>query len=560
MLPEEVLEQLGDRGAALFQAFEQDLIADIARRIKKTGRYTETAELQAQAMMAEGVSPAEIQKEVMKTLQASGDYQKEVAMNTLEWKKQVKVEIREMRKQAEVEGNDIIAKAGDMSFNYDLSLWKQNGEKLTKDSSINRIVSEMSKDTVGTFKNLTKSMGFKGPYSFISIQNAYVRYLDKAVMKMATGTFSFERAVEDAVREMAHSGLRSVDYASGRTYQLDTAARMCVRTTCHQLSAKMSMQNCENMNTDLVEVSSHWGARPEHALWQGKVYSRSGKNKKYPPFSDCHYGDADGLCGVNCRHTFYPFFEGISEPTKWDKEPEPKEYNGKTYTYYDMTQKQRQMEGKVRATKREIEAKRAIGGNTDDLEATKRKQIAEYHKFSKEMGIRPKDNRLRVVKGSSDLTKTKSYKAAKRGQELKSGALNKKNDPLGRKREAHAKRYYEEITNRKSYTVINRIAKNGNISKKSAKNIYNHVFVESHRFADGSTHMFDPDYDMAESFRRILDGKDIKSHDIVLIKHENLELNLMKKYNLVYEDAHNLAVRKYDYEKALDEFLKEVEK
>lgn len=560
MLPEEVLEQLGDRGAALFQAFEQDLIADIARRIKKTGRYTETAELQAQAMMAEGVSPAEILKEVMRILQADDEYQKEVAQNTLEWKKYVKAEIQAMREKAKEEGDDIIANAGDMSFNYDLSMWEQNGEKLTKDSAINRMISEMSKDTAGTFKNLTKSMGFKGAYSFVTLQNAYIRYLDKAVVKMASGTFSYDRAVEDAVREMAHSGLRSVDYASGRTYQLDTAARMCVRTSCHQLSAKMSMHNCEKMGTDLVEVTAHWGARPEHAVWQGKIYSRSGKNKKYPPFSECHYGAVDGLCGVNCRHTFYPFFEGISEPTKWDEEPEPKEYNGKTYTYYDMTQKQRQMERKVRETKREIEAKRAIGGDTDDLEAAKRKQIAEYHKFSDEMGIRPKDNRLRVIKGSSDLTKTKSYKAAKRGQELKSGALNIKNDPLGRKREAHAKRYYEEITNRKPYTVINRIAKNGNISKKSAKNIYNHVFVESHRFADGSTRMFDPDYDMAESFRRILDGKDIKSHDIVLIKHENLELNLMKKYNLAYEDAHNLAVRKYDYEKALDEFLKEVEK
>lgn len=560
MLPEEVLEQLGDRGAALFQAFEQDLIADIARRIKKTGRYTETAELQAQAMMADGVSPAEILKEVMRILQADDEYQKEVAQNTLEWKKYVKAEIQAMREKAKEEGDDIIANAGDMSFNYDLSMWEQNGEKLTKDSAINRMISEMSKDTAGTFKNLTKSMGFKGAYSFVTLQNAYIRYLDKAVVKMATGTFSYDRAVEDAVREMAHSGLRSVDYASGRTYQLDTAARMCVRTSCHQLSAKMSMHNCEKMGTDLVEVTAHWGARPEHAVWQGKIYSRSGKNKKYPPFSECHYGAVDGLCGVNCRHTFYPFFEGISEPTKWDEEPEPKEYNGKTYTYYDMTQKQRQMERKVRETKREIEAKRAIGGDTDDLESAKRKQIAEYHKFSDEMGIRPKDNRLRVVKGSSDLTKTKSYKAAKRGQELKSGALNIKNDPLGRKREAHAKRYYEEITNRKPYTVINRIAKNGNISKKSAKNIYNHVFVESHRFADGSTRMFDPDYDMAESFRRILDGKDIKSHDIVLIKHENLELNLMKKYNLAYENAHNLAVRKYDYEKALDEFLKEVEK
>ena len=77
------------------------------------------------------------------------------------------------------------------------------------------------------------------------------------------------------------------------------------------------------------------------------------------------------------------------------------------------------------------------------------------------------------------------------------------------------------------------------------KNIYNHVFVDSHKFADGSTHLFDPDYDMAEPFRRILEGKDVKPHDIILLKHENLELNL---------------IRKYDYQNALDAFLREVEK
>nr|DAI47942.1 MAG TPA: minor capsid protein [Caudoviricetes sp.] len=560
MLTEEQIEMFGDRGAAVFQAAEQDIIADIARRVKKTGRFTETAELQAMALRAAGCDTQKIRVEVMKILNASPEYKKFVANNTKQYKRDVIHAIRQMEKQARREGKSIIADAGDMSFNIDLYAWHQAGVKLTKDAAIVKIIDEMSKRTAGEFKNITRTMGFKGPYDFISVQNAYIKYLDKSLMKMATGAVSFDEAANVAVKEMAQSGLRSVDYASGRTYQLDTAVRMCVRTACHQMSAEISMRNCENTGTDLVEVSSHWGARPEHAIWQGKIYSRSGKNKKYPLFSECHYGTADGLCGVNCRHTFYPFFEGISEPTKWDEEPEPKEYNGKTYTYYEMTQKQRQMERKVRETKREIEAKRAIGEDTDALESAKRKQIAEYHKFSDEMGIRPKDNRLRVVKGSSDLTKTKSYKAAKRGQELKSGALNIKNDPLGRKREAHAKRYYEEITNRKPYTVINRIAKNGNISKKSAKNIYNHVFVESHRFADGSTRMFDPDYDMAESFRRILDGKDIKSHDIVLIKHENLELNLMKKYNLAYEDAHNLAVRKYDYEKALDEFLKGVEK
>lgn len=413
MLTEEQIEMFGDRGAAVFQAAEQDIIADIARRVKKTGRFTETAELQAMALRAAGCDTQKIRAEVMKILNASPEYKKFVANNTKQYKRDVIHAIRQMEKQARREGKSIIADAGDMSFNIDLYAWHQAGVKLTKDAAIVKIIDEMSKRTAGEFKNITRTMGFKGPYDFISVQNAYIKYLDKSLMKMATGAVSFDEAANVAVKEMAQSGLRSVDYASGRTYQLDTAVRMCVRTACHQMSAEISMRNCENTGTDLVEVSSHWGARPEHAIWQGKIYSRSGKNKKYPPFSECHYGAVDGLCGVNCRHTFYPFFEGISEPTKWDEEPEPKEYNGKTYTYYDMAQKQRQMERKVRETKREIEAKRAIGGDMDDLEAAKRKQIAEYHKFSDEMGIRPKDNRLRVIKGSSDLTKTKTMKDIK---------------------------------------------------------------------------------------------------------------------------------------------------
>ena len=149
--------------------------------------------------------------------------------------------------------------------------------------------------------------------------------------------------VEDYTCLLYTSGLRSIDYTSGRTYQLDTAARMAIRTANSQLAGQISMHYIEETDTDLVEVSAHWGARPEHAEWQGKIYSRSGKNKKYPNFSACHYGEVDGLKGINCRHDFYPFFEGVSEPNTWPDEPKPQEYHGKTYNYYQATQKQRKM-------------------------------------------------------------------------------------------------------------------------------------------------------------------------------------------------------------------------
>lgn len=410
MLTEQQLEMLGDEIAALYQQLENDVIADIARRVRKTRRFTETAELMAQAMMQTGKSPDEIRAEVMCLLRADKDYQEEVAKNTLEWKQYVKKEIEAAEAEAKRIGDEIIANAGNMSFNYDLSMWEQAGQTLTKDSGFTKLIEEMAVHTAGTLKNLTKTTGFKGIHGMVRLEDAYIKYLDKAVMKMASGTFSFDQAVNDCIKELAQSGLRSINYKNGKTYQLDTASRMCVRTSCHQLSGSILMHHCETMGTDLVEVSAHEGARPDHAKWQGKIYSRSGKNKKYPDFSICRYGAADGLCGVNCRHRMYPFFEGISQPGNWPGEPEPRKYNGKTFSYYDATQMQRKMERNIRATRREIEAMESIGGDTRALNAKKRQQIQEYHKFSQAVGIRAKDNRHRVIAGTSDLSRTNVYK------------------------------------------------------------------------------------------------------------------------------------------------------
>lgn len=211
------------------------------------------------------------------------------------------------------------------------------------------------------------------------------------------------------------------------------------------------------------------------------------------------------------------------------------------------------MERQIRATKREIEATKSIGGDAQDLQNKLRGQMADYKSFSKAAGLKERDNRLRVESGSSTLKSTKAYQNAVNMKNA--GALSNKTDPFGRKREKHAISYYEEIRNRRSNYVIKRISKNGGVSEKAAKNIYEHVFVEKHIFADGTERQFDPDYDMSESFRRILEGKNIKPHDITMLRHENLELNLMKKYNMVHEDAHSLAEQKYNYKKELDEFL-----
>ena len=511
---------------SLYQELEDEVIADIARRVKKTGRYTETAELMAKSMREQGYSPAKIQAKVMKYLRADKAFQMAVAENTKAYKEEVREIIKQTVKDAKKAGDELVAEAGDMAWNADLSMWSEHGVDLKKPNSMSQLKAAFTAQTANELKNLTRSTGFKNVNTgTVGVLNAYQKELDLALLKVATGTFSYDQAVQDCVHRLAQSGLRSIDYEAGRTYQLDTAVRNAIRTGCSQLAGKIMEANLQNTGQDLVITSQHMGSRPEHAPWQNKVFSYSGKSKKYPDFfKETGDGTAAGLKGVNCTHDFYPFWEGSSIIPEDLKEPEPRTINGKEYTYYEATQQQRKMERNIRATKREIEAQNAIGGSTTKLRSKLRKQTNEYKAFSLDAGLKVRDNRLRVTKGSADVKKTNVYKRNLRTVNTgATGALSNINDPYGKKREKHAVSYYEEIRNRKSSYVINRIAKNGNVSKRTAKNIYEHVFINEHEFRDGRIKRFDPDYDMAESFRRILEGKNIKPHDIVMLRHASVK-------------------------------------
>lgn len=390
---------------------EQEVIADIARRVKKMSRYTETAELMAKSMVEQGYSAVKIQKEVMKYLRADKNYQKEIAENTKAYKQEIQDIIDETLKKIEEAGGMAVEEAGNMAWNNDLSMWQQHGVNLKKPNTLSQLMKAFQLQTVGELRNLTRSMGFKNTtMGKTGVLQAYQREMDLALLKVANGTFSYDVAVNDCVKRLAQSGLRSIDYARGRSYQLDTAARMCVRTGISQLAGKITEMNLNSTGHDLVITSQHMGSRPEHVPIQNKVFSFSGRNKKYPNFQaplgrgGAGYGQGDGIKGPNCTHDFYPYWEGDYIPP--DVNPNEQ--------YYKNTQKQRAMERGIRATKRELEAQRAIGGDTTALKAKLKKQNREYYAFSKQVGIRPKDNRLRVEAGTSDLKKTKSYKAFKK--------------------------------------------------------------------------------------------------------------------------------------------------
>lgn len=227
--------------------------------------------------------------------------------------------------------------------------------------------------TLDGYRNITHSLGFAvqsgSVRTFQPIAKAYQAALDKAELKVYSGSFTVQQAMEDAVRELADSGISIVDYASGHRDHADVAARRAIMTGLNQVTAKYSEAAAEVFETDLYEVTAHRGARDKgtgwknHKNWQGKVYSTR-SDSKYPNiYTVCGLGAVDGLEGANCRHRKYAFLEGVSERAYTDKELQeidtpPITYEGRQYTAYEATQKQREIERTLRKLER-----RRIGYN-----------------------------------------------------------------------------------------------------------------------------------------------------------------------------------------------------
>lgn len=427
MLSDYQKEQLSAEIIPMFQDLEQDTIQDIARRLRKAKRWTESAELQAKALESLGYSPSEIQTRVLDKLHADKDFIDMLNENTLEHKKLVRERIRETVDSAQAHGDKIIGRAGDMSFADDVAFWKTRGQSLKSSPALKQISAESSKRLEHELKSLTHSTGFKFIGAPVSVDQAFNHSMDKAVMKVASGAFSSEQAVEQVVSELEKSGLRYVNYASGITRGIDVAAHLAVRTTLNQMAADISMNNAEQLGTDLVEVSSHGGARDgdghaNHAGWQGKVYSISGKAH---PKESKRLGykilsleavtgyphDPAGLCGYNCKHTFYPFIEGISDPTPLEKEPEPVKVDGRTYTFYQATQYQRRLERELREFKRQY-----LGGQNMTAAITAKEQ--QYARFCEKAGLKQNLNRLYVKGYKRDFEYIKNEVASQKSKEL----------------------------------------------------------------------------------------------------------------------------------------------
>lgn len=272
--------------------------------------------------------------------------------------------------------------------------------------------------TQNTLQNLVRTTA-------VTSQQAFIQAADRASFKVLNGGMSYQQVIADEVARLAETGLYvyyppKVPDGKGHRDKIDVAVRRAVLTSVNQTVAEVRLARIVEMGLDLVEVTAHSGAREgegiaNHVGWQGGVYSLSGTHPIYPSFYKvCGYGQGDGICGWNCRHNFHVFVEGVSRRVYTDEElqdlaEKTVTYNGKEMSMYKATQKQREMERGIRATKRELSALNTAIGATDDsllkeslqkkfaqASVKLKKQEAEYKDFSAQTGIFEQKDRLRT--------------------------------------------------------------------------------------------------------------------------------------------------------------------
>lgn len=208
-------------------------------------------------------------------------------------------------------------------------------------------------------------------------QNAGQVYADavsKAALAVMTGAESGQEALVHTIREWSRDGIAGFTDKAGRKWTTEAYANMTIRTSQRRVATDAMFARGDEYGTDLIEVSSHAGARPGCAPYQGRIYSRSGTSEKYPALDSTSYGEAAGLFGINCGHVAYPYWEGVSIPRN-----EPTENLAKNDAEYADSQKQRAYERSIRSAKRDLKAMEALGdeaGIRDAKELVRDRQAA----------------------------------------------------------------------------------------------------------------------------------------------------------------------------------------
>lgn len=410
MLAPDYLDHAPDRLVLLWQQVEDDILRDVARRISKMDTLTPTANWQ---LWRYEQTEALRQDVVKKLARYTG--------------------------KSEAEIRRLMQEAATRAMEAEDEIYYHYGKEPTPfadNATLQALLNAGYQQTAGTFHNLTATTAN-------TVSGQFEAALDRAHLKVSSGAFDYKSAVKSAVDSLADT-MKYVTYPTGHTDTLEVAARRAVLTGVNQTGAKLQVARADEMGVEFFETTAHGGARPSHAEWQGRQFHRGGAvdymGKHYPDFEAATgYGTGAGLCGWNCRHTFFAIFPELGAPPAWTQESlealnaRDIEYNGGKYTRYEISQMQRARERTVRKYKRRYLAEDAAGADTTASAVKLRQARQELSDFISATGGRADSARTSVAgfgrSESSKATWAAKKKEVSAPQSLRgSGGFSGQND------------------------------------------------------------------------------------------------------------------------------------
>lgn len=392
MLAPDYLDHAPDRLVLLWQQVEDDILRDVARRISKMDTMTPTANWQ---LWRYEQTEALRQDVVKKLARYTG--------------------------KSEAEIRRLMQEAATRAMEAEDEIYYHYGKETTPfadNAPLQALLNAGYQQTAGTFHNLTATTAN-------TVSGQFEAALDRAHLKVNSGAFDYKSAVKSAVDSLADT-MKYVTYPTGHTDTLEVAARRAVLTGVNQTGAKLQVARADEMGVEFFETTAHGGARPSHAEWQGRQFHRGGAvdymGKHYPDFEAATgYGTGAGLCGWNCRHTFFAIFPELGAPPAWTQESlealnaRDIEYNGGKYTRYEISQMQRARERTVRKYKRRYLAEDAAGADTTASAVKLRQARQELADFISATGSRANSARTSVA-GFGRSESSKAMWAAKKAE------------------------------------------------------------------------------------------------------------------------------------------------
>ena len=508
MLPPSYLDRMPDAFVQLWQQVEDEILQDVARRIGKMDAVTPTANWQLWRYQ----QTEALRNDVVKLL-AKYTGKSEAA-------------IRRLLLQAATEAME---REDAIYYHYG-----KEPQPFEESAALNNLLDAGARQTCGTWQNLTATTAN-------TVTGAFERTLDAAWLKVSTGAFDYKTAVKQAVDSLADE-MPMVTYPSGHKDSIEVAARRAVLTGVNQTCGKLQEARMDEMGCEFVETTAHGGARPSHAEWPGRRFHRGGavdyRGKHYPDFEAATgYGTGAGLCGWNCRHTFFAVFPELGDPPQWTQEQLQElnarniEWNGKKYTAYEISQMQRARERNVRRWKKRYLAEDAAGLDTTDAAVRLKAARQSLAEFAQATGGRVDSARTSVPKfGRSEASRASAKSQAHYTDWLKS--INAQSTSLN----TVAKYYDARYNNTEEYRLLMQYAnsvKSGWLSPLAGFDLYKstHERIQTELVgkttADGTVITGHTSHFMERMFGTLVDPDKLK-YDLKIIRRSGVGYEAMR--------------------------------